>query len=360
MSIDRLFDEYTQRDWQTRESGTVRIAMIGLGWWTVERAIPAVASSNLCETTVLVTSSREKAEDIATDHGTVERVVSYDEFHDGVAADAYDAIYVCTPNAFHLPYVETAAGLGKDVLCEKPMEASVERAEAMVETVEDAGITLMIAYRMHTDPAIRCTRRLIREGFIGEPASIHGQMGQRVLSINDDPEQWRLNPDLAGPGASVTDLGIYSINTARFVLEADPDRVTSFMHSSDREAFRNVPDERAAFTLAFPDGVHATCTASQHTHQSGLFRVTGTEGRIELEPAFFNDHAKTLTLSRDGTTTEAQADPVSQMEAEFDRFANCLLDGQDPIPDGRHGLVDMRAIEATYEAAERGETVRIE
>jgi xylose dehydrogenase (NAD/NADP) len=360
MKIDRLFDEYTRRDWQTRESGTVRIAMIGLGWWTVERAMPAVASSDLCETTVLVSSSREKAEAIATDHETVEHVLSYDEFHDGTARDAYDAIYVCTPNAFHLPHVEAAADLGKDVLCEKPMEATVERAEAMVETVEDAGITLMIAYRMHTDPAIRCMRRLIEEGFVGEPASIHGQMGQRLLSINDDPEQWRLNPDLAGEGTSVTDLGIYPINTARFVLGADPDRVTSFMHSSDREAFRDVPDERAAFTLAFPGGVHATCTASQHTHQSGLFRVTGTEGRVELEPAFFNDHAKTLTLSRADTTAEARFDPIDQMEAEFDHFANCLLDGRDPLPDGRHGLVDMRAIEATYEAAKRGETVRIE
>jgi xylose dehydrogenase (NAD/NADP) len=360
MDLDRMFDEYAERDWQTRTEGTVRVAMIGLGWWTVEQAMPAVAASDLCETTALVSSSREKAERIAAENATVERAITYEEFHDGAAANAYDAIYVCTPNAFHLPYVETAADLGKDVLCEKPMEATVERAEEMVETVEGAEITLMIAYRMHTDPAIRCVRRLIKEGFVGEPVSVHGQMGQRLLAINDDPGQWRLNPDLAGPGTSVTDLGIYSINTARFVLEADPDRVTGFMHSSDREAFRDVPDERAAFTLAFPGGVHATCTASQHTHQSGLFRVTGTEGRVELEPAFFNDHAKTLTLSRNGTTAEARFDPIDQMEAEFDHFANCLLDGRDPPPDGRHGLVDMRAIEATYEAAERGETVRIE
>lgn len=360
MEVDRLIDEYTQRDWQTRESGTVRIAVIGLGWWTVEQAIPAVASSDLCETTVLVSSSPDKAGRIASRHETVEDVVTYEEFHDGAATDAYDAIYICTPNALHLPKVETAARHGKDVLCEKPMEATVERAERMVETVEEAGVTLMIAYRMQTEPAIRCIRGLVAEGFVGEPVSIHGQMSQRILSINDNPEQWRLNPDLAGPGTSVTDLGIYPANTARFVLGTDPDRVVSFTHTTDREAFQSVPDERAVFTLAFPGGVHATCTASQHTHQSGLFRVTGTEGRVELEPAFFNDHAKTLTLSRDSGTVEAQFDRIDQMEAEFDHFANYLLDERDPHPDGRHGLVDMRAIEATYEAAERGETVRIE
>jgi len=360
MDIDRIFDTYTERDWQTRTEGTVRVAMIGLGWWTVEKAMPAVASSDLCETTALVSSSREKAERLANEHGTVEAAITYEEFHDGAAADAYDAIYVCTPNALHLPYVETAADLGKAVLCEKPMEATVERAGEMTDIAEDAGITLMIAYRMQTDPAIRCTRRLIEEGFVGEPAFVHGQMGQPLLDIIDDPGQWRLNPDLAGPGASVTDLGIYSINTSRFVLGEDPDRVASFMHSSDREGFRNVPDERAAFTLTFPDGVYATCSASQNTHESGLFRVTGTDGQIELEPAFFNDPAKTLTLSRADTTAEATFDPIDQMEAEFDHFANCLLEGDQPHADGRHGLVDMRAIEATYEAAERGETVEIE
>jgi len=360
MDIDRIFDRYTERDWQTREDGTVRVAMIGLGWWTVEKAMPAVASSDLCETTALVSSSREKAGRIADDHDSVEATITYEEFHDGDAADAYDAIYVCTPNALHLPYVETAADLGKPVLCEKPMAATVERAEAMTETAEAAGITLTIAYRMHTDPAIRCMRRLIEEGFVGEPASLHGQMGQRLLSINDDPDQWRLNPDLVGPGASVTDLGIYSINTSRFVLDADPRDVASFMHSTDREEFRDVPDERAAFTLVFPGGVHATCTASQNAHQSGLFRVTGTEGRLELEPAFFNDAAKTLTLSRADTTAEATFDPIDQMEEEFDYFANCLLEGDRPHADGRHGLVDVRTIEATYEAAERGETVAIE
>lgn len=360
MDLDRIFETYTERDWQTRESGTVRIAMIGLGWWTVEKAMPAVASSDLCETTVLVSSSREKTERVATDHGTVERGITYEEFHDGAAIEDYDAIYVCTPNALHLPYVETAAELGKDVLCEKPMEATVERAEEMVEVVEESAITLMVAYRMHSDPAIRCMRRLVEAGFVGEPASIHGQMAQRLLSINDDPAQWRLDPDLAGPGASVTDLGIYSINTSRFVLGADPQQVSGFMHSTDGEGFRNVPDERAAFTLAFPGGVHATCTASQNSHQSGLFRVTGTGGRLELEPAFFNDHAKTLTLSRADTTAEATFDPVDQMEAEFDHFANHLLEGTEPLPDGHHGLVDMRVIEATYEAAERGETVHIE
>ena len=358
MELSDVFEAYAERDWQTRSEGTVRFAVVGLGWWVLERALPAIEASDLCETTVAVSSSEEKAGRVADEHG-LEAGVTYEEFHDGTAAEHYDAVYVCTPNALHLPYVETAADLEKAVLCEKPMEASVERAEAMVEAAETAGITLMIAYRMQTDPAVRCMRRLIDEGFVGEPAVVHGQMTQPLLSIFEDPDQWRLNPDLAGPGASVTDVGVYSINTSRFVLGSDPRRVGSFMHSSDREGFEEVPDERAAFTLEYPGGVYATCTASQNAHRAGLLRVTGTEGQLELDPAFFNDAEKTLTLSRAGTTAETSFEPIDQMEEEFDYFANRLLDGETPHPDGRHGLVDMETIEAVYEAADRGETVTI-
>jgi predicted dehydrogenase len=124
MDLAEAFEAYAERDWQTRSEGSVRFAMVGLGWWVLDNAMPAVEESDLCETTVAVSSSKEKAGRVADEHG-LEAGVTYEEFHDGAAAEAYDVVYVCTPNALHLPYVETAADLDKAVLCEKPMEASV-------------------------------------------------------------------------------------------------------------------------------------------------------------------------------------------------------------------------------------------
>jgi predicted dehydrogenase len=122
-------DDVTERDWQTAEDpGTVRVAMVELGWWTRTEAVPAVEESAFCETTVLVSGSKEKAQDSTGLAESIEHGLTYEEFHDGAAAAAYDAVYICTPNARHLPFVETAAALGKDVLCEKPMEATVPRA----------------------------------------------------------------------------------------------------------------------------------------------------------------------------------------------------------------------------------------
>ncbi|HKJ59631.1 MAG TPA: Gfo/Idh/MocA family oxidoreductase, partial [Halobacteriales archaeon] len=169
-----FLDGFDRRDWQSAEAddGPVRLAMVGIGWWTRDQAIPAVEDSELCATTVAVSSSREKAEAVVDEAETVTRGITYDEFEAGEATDAYDAVYVATPNALHLPYVRAAAEHGKDVLCEKPMEATVERAERMVERCDATGVQLMVGYRMHVEPAARRMRELVRDGFLGDPALV--------------------------------------------------------------------------------------------------------------------------------------------------------------------------------------------
>lgn len=351
-------ENYDSRTWQTTTEGTVRYALIGLGWWTVDVALPAIESSDLGEATVLVSSSSGKAERVADDHG-VGIGISYDEFHDGEAADEYDAVYVGTPNSYHLEYVETAAELGKAVICEKPMEATVERAERMVEACEEADVPLMIAYRMHTDPAVQRARELIADGFLGEPVSVYGNNSQRLLKMIPDEDQWRLDPDRSGYGTSVMDLGIYSINTARYLLDRDPVAVQSRM-ASPHEAFADVPDERSAATLVLDGDVQMVTTASQNAQEDTQLKLTGTEGQIDLRPAF---HGRaTLHLKRGDltATVENEAfDSEREMEAEFDYFADRVLTGGDIDADGRHGLEDMRIIRAIHRAAERGDVVEL-
>ena len=370
MDLQDLLDGFDRRDWQTAgaEDGPVRFAMVGIGWWTREQAIPAVEEAELCETTVAVSSSREKAGAVVEEAETVERGITYDAFAEGEAVEAYDAVYVATPNALHLPYVRAAAEHGKDVLCEKPMEADADRAEALVEAAEDGGIRLMVGYRMQTEPAIRRLRELIEAGFVGEPAHVTGHMTQPLLAMFDDPDQWRLDPDLAGPGTSVTDLGIYPLNTARFVLGADPVAVSASMDSR-HDAFDRVPDERASFLVEYNAGggagsdeygrVLASFTASQNADRSSGFTVVGTEGEVTMAPAFAMEADRALSVSRGSTAAELTFEPANEMTEEFDYFADRVLTGEPIVPDGEHGLVDVRAIEAVYEAAETGDRVEL-
>ena len=356
MGIDHYLDDFTERDWQECDSDEepLRVAMIGLGWWVREKAIPAVRDTDLCETTVLVSREKKNAQQLASQVETVDVALTTDEYHDGEGTDAYDAVYVSTPNGTHLEYVETAVEQEKAVLCEKPMEASVERAEVMVDAAQTAGVPLMVAYRMHTEPAVRRLRELLDVGALGDPIQVHGHMSQPLLDIVPDPDQWRLDPALAGPGATVTDIGLYPLNTARFLLDSDPVAVESTLVSND-EAFSDVPDEHATFRLAFSNDVSAVCTASQNAAQSSHFTIVGTEGTARLEPAFFPDQPRQLTVTRGTTAVETTFAQVDQMREEFDYFADCVLAERTPVASGEHALVDMRVIEASYEAGVRDE-----
>lgn len=357
MNLADHLDDFSRRDWQTVTDSDerVRFALIGLGWFTTEWVVPALVENDRCAVGAVVSGSPEKAARIR-DESDADRALSYEEFHTGEGAETYDAVYVATPNATHLEFVETAADLGKAVLCEKPMEVSAARAKRMVKACDEAAVPLMIGYRMHTNPAVRRMRELVVDGFVGDPALVEGSMCQNVFEmISPDPNQWRLDPDLAG-GSSLIDLGIYPLNTARFVLGSNPVSVQGTTRNP-HEHFAEV-DQEVSFEIEFESGVIAACVASQYAQQSSSFSVTGTDGKLTLSPAFFGEAQ--LTVERGDVEAAFSVSPVNEVTEEFEYFADCLLAGRDPEPDGAHGLVDMRTIEAIYESAETGERVSLE
>jgi len=360
MEIDNLIGSQCRRDWERTDATaaeTVRVAAIGLGWFTRGRALPALADSDRCEPTVLVSGSAEKADRVAAEFDGVERTLTYAEYADGVGTDAYDAVYVCTPNAHHLDHTKSAAEHGKHALCEKPIERDSDRAERLVAACNDAGVKLMIAYRMHTEPTVRRAKELIDAGYVGEPVAVHGDMSQRLLErVNPDPDQWRLDAALAGGGA-LFDIGLYPLNTARFLLDADPVAVTGTTGST-HDAFDEV-EETVSCSLRFPGGITAACFASHNARQSSSITVTGTEGQVRIEPAFFQDQTRRLELSRGDSRAEIEVDRVDQMREEFDYFADRLRSGVEIDPDGRHGVVDVEIMEAVYEAADRDAWVEV-
>ncbi|MFC4551146.1 MULTISPECIES: D-xylose 1-dehydrogenase Gfo6 [Halorussus] len=352
MEFDVFDDEFADRDWDDGADGTVRIALVGLGGFSRDAALPAIADADYAEVTTTVSGSAEKAREVAA-----EAALTYEAFHDGEAADAYDAVYVCTPNALHLEHVEAAAALGKDVICEKPMEATLERAEELVATCEDAGVTLMVAYRMQSDPVIRRARDLVADGFVGDVAQVEGSFAFAMFAGDGaDPDQWRLDPDLAG-GGSLYDIGVYPLNTTRFVLDADPVSVQASLTSPDERFEGPTIDEHAAFVVEFPGGAQALCRSSYGSFGENRLVVAGDAGRITVEDAFNPDAPRTLVLERDGRSVRYEDLDANELTEQFDYFAHCCLTGETPHADGEHGLVDMRALAGIQTSAADGRRV---
>jgi len=351
MTLESQLSDFKQRDWQSLEStdDPVRLAMIGLGWWTIEKAIPAAQTADLCEPTVVVSSSTEKAERVRADND-LEVGLTYEEFADGEATDAYDAVYIATPNSYHREHVAAAARNGKDVLCEKPMEISTERCREMIDVCAEAEVTQMIAYRMQTEPVVRRARELIEAGALGDINHVHSHISMRLLDVNPDTDQWKLDPESGG--GSMFGTGVYPTNTIRFLLGEDPVAVRA-EEWSPSDPWEDV-DENVAFQLQFPDDVLASCSASHNNYDVSNLRLIGTEGEINLEPIFHPWQPRTLRLAHDEMRSEYTVSEVNQMVEEFEYFAHCLLTGADPHPDGEHALVDIEVVQATHESADGG------
>lgn len=347
---------YIKRDWDDGTEGNIRIALVGLGWFSRDEALPAIVHCEYADVTAAVSGSIEKAREVV-EEADADTALTYEEFHDGEATDAYDAVYVCTPNALHLEHVEAAAEFGKDIICEKPMEATLERAEEMIEICEDTGVTLMIAYRMQFDPVIRRIHELVTDGFVGDVAQIEGMFTFAMFKGGgNDPNQWRLNPDLAG-GGSLYDIGIYPLNTARFVLDEDPISVQASLTSPHEQFEAPVIDEHAAMVFEFTDGTQALCRSSYGSFGKSRLVIEGNEGRITIENSFAVDAPRTVILERRGYTARYEGLDVNELTEEFDYFAYCCLTGETPYADGEHGLVDMHALMGVQTSAADGHRV---
>jgi predicted dehydrogenase len=351
MELEAYLDGFNRRDWEPEtgpKDGPLRVAVIGLGEFARNRALPAIEQTAHCETTVVVSSSPEKSQMVATEF-EAEHILDYEEFHAGRMSDAYDIVYIATPPAFHLEYAETAAEHGKHVLCEKPMEVTVERAEQMVRVCKDAGVRLMIAYRIQAEPAVRRLRELIQDGFIGEPVYLHGQFSSAVFDDDSEEDVWRVDPDVAGGGA-LMDLGIYPLNTSRFLLGADPVAVQATT-TSVHDEFAGV-DEHVSLQVSFPGSVTGSFSASFTAHRDSRLQVVGTEGYVLLESAFGSLATRDITIERGDMHTELTGPSVNEVVEEFEYFATKVLTGEELKPNGSHGLTDLEVMTGAYKSAE--------
>lgn len=336
------------------------VAIVGLGRLSLQQILPAFGSTRLCKVAALVSGDAAKAKQVGAQYGVNAKnlldYASYDRLAD--LADV-DLVYVVLPNSMHAEYTIRAAKAGKHVLCEKPMANSVADCQQMIDACTAAKKKLMIAYRMQYEPYNREVIRLARSGALGKLKSFEASNGQ----AQGDPKQWRLKAALAGGGA-LPDVGIYCLNAARYLSGEEPVEVQAMLHSTpDDPRFAEV-EEQVNFNLRFPSGFTASCFTSYSVHDSKRYRLLGSSGWAEMDPAFpYVGQALRVSRKHEGeehdTLEQPKLQAKNQFALELDHLADCVLKDRRPHTPGEEGLQDMRIIAAIYEAAKTGGTVKL-
>jgi predicted dehydrogenase len=340
------------------ENKRIGYAIVGVGRLSINQILPAFGASKYSRPVALVSGDREKALKIAAQYGIKESsIYDYKNYEQIASNPEVQAIYIVLPNGMHEEYVIRGAKTGKHILCEKPMANSSAEAERMIAACSKAAVKLMIAYRQQYEPKNRAIRKLVTSGKIGKLRGFLSTNSQQM----GDPSHWRLKKSLAG-GGCLPDVGIYCINASRFLSGEEPVSVSAQLwQPKDNPLFAEV-EASVSFSMQFPSGYIATCTASYDVHKSQSFRMEGTESWAELSPAYAY-HGSKLRYSRLEEGKEVQFEPQiedkDQFALEMDHFAQCIVQNREPHTTGEEGLQDHRIIEAIYEAAHTGRAVPV-
>ena len=329
----------------------VRYAVIGLGWIAQEAVLPAFRHTKNSTVVALVTGDKEKAREVAREHG-IERIHSYDEYDRLVKSGEIDAVYIATPNNKHTNFAIAAARAGVHVLCEKPMASTSKDCRAMIEAAEEAGTKLMVAYRLHFEPANLKAISLITSREIGEPRIFNSVFCQQVEEGNA-----RLKKDLAG--GPLLDMGIYAINASRYCFREEPVEVMALAGNNGEKRFAEVP-EAVSVTMRFPKDRLASFTCSFGAAPIDHWYVIGTKGWIELGPGFEYHEKLKLHTSIDEQEHQKTIPMHDQFGGEIVYFSDCILEDRAPEPSGHEGLADVRIIEAAHESIREGKPVKLE
>lgn len=340
----------------TVEAGKkVRYAVVGVGWISQAAMLPGVEHTGNSEVVALVTSHEQKAEKVGEKYG-ITKVVSYEEYGDLLRSGEIDAAYLATPNFDHVGLAVQTLEAGIHLLLEKPMAVSVAECEQMIAAGERSGAKLMVAYRLHFEPGTLKAIERIREGEIGTVRFFNSSFSQQVSGQNHRAKHgfW------AGP---VADMGPYPLNMVRNVFGAEPVEVAALGVNTDPERFADESGkpfaDTVAVTLKFPDERVASFSLSYSGGDVDEYRVVGSKGDLYSKPAYQvgTSIEHELTVEKKKSTESFKT--TDHFGGEMKYFSECILENNQPEPDGEEGMLDVRVLEAVEKALGTGQVQQL-
>ena len=198
------------------------------------------------------------------------------------------AIVIASPQSTHLEIAKAAMALGKPVLCEKPLGASLEQSRQMVAHAKSAGVANMVGFNYIRTPASQYVRQLIAQGEVGDINWFRGEHTEDFLADASLPGNWRTRGKANG---TMGDLAPHMINASLALLGpidslcADITTVHTRRQGSDGlEKVSN--DDHAHFLCRFESGAmgHLYFSRIAAGRKMGYaYEISGSKGAIRFD-----------------------------------------------------------------------------
>jgi predicted dehydrogenase len=199
----------------------------------------------------------------------------------------------------------------------------------------------------------------VQEGTFGRLVGATMTNTQTVAA--NGAEQWRHKRAMSG-GGSLPDIGIYMINTARFLTGEEPTEVYAELYSPPSDARYAEVEETVAFTLRFPSHFIAQCLTSYGARDDKSQKLNFATATVDMPGAYRYRGQQMLVARNAGNDDERQQVNIAyknQFAQEIDHMADCVMTGRKPRTPGEEGLQDHLIMEAIYDSARMGKPVQL-
>lgn len=256
---------------------------------------------------------------------------SYDTYQAMAAAesareDGIDVVAIVTPNHVHYDAARAFLEAGIHVICDKPLTTNIKDAQALAKLADEKSLICAVTYNYTGYPMVRQAQSMIASGLLGEIRVVQVEYPQDWLtndleSTGQKQAEWRTDPQRAGGGGCVGDIGTHAYQLACYVsgLQAESlcADLTTFVQGRKL-------DDNVQILLRFVGGARGMLWASQVApgNENALrLRVYGSAGGIEWEQEQPN-HLRytpfgepTRLITRSGSAAIEVANRVSRIPA---------------------------------------------
>ena len=326
----------------------MNIAIVGLGYWG-PNLIRNFLSTDGVEKVLCFDPQRDRLEKIVKRFSVVEPVATYDDL---VRRKDVDAIALATPVSTHFELGIKALNAGKHLLVEKPMAATREEAEQLVECAARKNLLLMVDHTFIYTGSVRKMKEIIDREELGQILYFDSVRVNLGLFQHDTNVLWDLAP--------------HDLSIMNYLIDQQPVAVSAIGVSH-----YNTQEDMAYMTVFFSDKLIA------HFHVNWLSPVkvrkilvggtkhmmvyddmeTSEKLKVYNKGVDIHDREKvyeTLVQYRIGDMYAPKIDQTEALSLLAQEFVECARTGKKPTSDGLSGLSVVNILQGADKSMKTG------
>jgi UDP-N-acetyl-2-amino-2-deoxyglucuronate dehydrogenase len=348
----------------------VRCGVVGLGA-IGPLHLTAISNIENAEVAAVCDIVRERADGFAEMYGC-KAYYSIDEL---LKDDSVDLVHICVPSGMHAKLGIAAARAGKHVLVEKPIDVTLEAADALIQACDDAGVVLSCISQHRFDDAMLEARDALERGLFGTLTFGGSHTKWYRPQEYYDSGDWRGTWELDGGGA-LMNQSVHYVDLLQYMM-GEVDEV--FAYCATRAHVRIEVEDVAAAALRFKNGAVGLLEGNTAAYPGYCTRldIYGTDGGIIIE----NDRIRerkfraegadgsgfygTISNAGDEATDKRLSGASSAQIAanshqrQIQDVVDAIRTGRPPKVTGRDARHPLAVILAAYESARTGKAVKV-